>query len=152
MYNSVDTRDAKLSLLTSVIRYASASRQLELLAPYLVGAASWQRDWELSDVEARGLFLLLSQVSAKAGDAAQGQAFLVRYLSTFDKADAATLEEAKEHAREAALGYIRAPNLAQRIALAHLAAVRGAAQSWRRRGGGGALSAAAAAMRIHAAG
>ena len=123
MYNSVDARDAKLSLLDSVIRFASATRQLELLAPYLVGASTWQRDWELTDVEARSLYLLLSQVNTKAGDAQLGQAFLIRYLSTFEKADAATIEEAKAHARDAALGYIRAPNLSQRAALAHLASV-----------------------------
>lgn len=57
------------------------------------------------------------------------QAFLIRYLSTFEAEAAAgslsapALEEAKAHAKEAALGYIRAPALSQRSALAHLAVV-----------------------------
>lgn len=123
MYNNVEGRDAKLALLTAIISYAASTKQLELLAPYLAGAASWQREWELSDGEARALFLLLSQVYSKAGSAQEAQAFLIRYLATFEHAAPAALEEAKEHARDAALGYIRAPALSQRSALAHLAAV-----------------------------
>lgn len=130
VFNAVDERGSKLALLAAAISYASTSKQLDQLAPFLAGAATWQRDWQLTDVEARTLWLLLSDAYGKAGDGHAAQAFLIRYLSTFEaeaaagSLSAAALEEAKAHAKEAALGYIRAPALSQRSALAHLAVVR----------------------------
>lgn len=174
VFNAVDERGSKLALLAAAISYASASKQLDQLAPFLAGASTWQRDWQLTDVEARQLWLLLSDAYGKAGDshAAQVrdercrssddagapscllrrrcntapstplaptrtrtlylQAFLIRYLATFEAEAAAgslstaALEEAKGHAKDAALGYIRAPALSQRSALAHLAVVSSA--------------------------
>lgn len=138
LYNSLEDssfslRAQKLSLIATVISYASNTKQLDQLAPYLASAASWQKEWQLSNAEARGLFLLLSRAYGKAGDGSSAQAFLIRYLQTFEPsvaadgssaaASPASLEEAKEHAKEAAIGYIRAPALSQRSALAHLAAV-----------------------------
>jgi hypothetical protein len=132
LYNSLEDslRSQKLSLISTIISYASNTKQLDQLAPYLAGAAAWQKEWQLSNDEARSLFLLLSRAYGKAGDASSAQVFLIRYLQTFEPSagssgapSPAALEEAKEHAKEAAIGYIRAPALSQRSALAHLAAV-----------------------------
>lgn len=97
VYNAVDARETKLSLLAAVVAYAAASRQLEQLAPFLssIAAPSWQADWGLADAEARRVFLLLSQVYSAAGDAQQGQAYLIRYLATFEAASASALEEVR---------------------------------------------------------
>ncbi len=77
------------------------------------------------------LFLLLARAYGDAGDGAAAQAFLIRYLATFEgpAATPAALAAAAPHARAAALGYIRAPALSQRSSLAHLAAVRLRARS-----------------------
>ena len=125
VYNAVEERGARLALLRAIIAFAAATKQMDQMAPYLsvVSGASWQRDWGLSDAEARALFLQLAQVHGAAGEATVSQAFLIRYLATFEAAGAEALAEAKEHARDAALGYIRAPALSQRSSLAHLAAV-----------------------------
>jgi hypothetical protein len=80
----------------------------------------------LTSSPAQDLFLLLARAYGDAGDSAAAQAFLIRYLATFEGAAAtpAALAAAAPHARAAALGYIRAPALSQRSSLAHLAAVR----------------------------
>lgn len=129
LYNSLsdgEHRREKLALLRSVISFASASRQLELLAPVLASAGSWRSKWRLSDGEARGLYLLLSQVLDRAGDAEQAQVFLIRYLATYESAaaGAAIPDEALELAKAAAIGYVKAPAVSQRSALPQLAAVR----------------------------
>lgn len=119
------SRADKVHAFEVLVRFAAASKQLDLLAPFIAGAASWQRDWQLSTAEARALFLLLTTTYAGVGEATAAQGFRIRYLQTFEGPEVAPAElaGALEHAREAALGYIRAPALSQRAALAHLAAV-----------------------------
>ncbi|RYE82727.1 MAG: hypothetical protein EOO65_05070 [Methanosarcinales archaeon] len=51
------------------------------------------------------------------------QTFLIRYLTTFENEGPELLEESKEVALEAALGFVKAPAISQRSSLPHLAAV-----------------------------
>ena len=126
LYNLVSeatNKAEKLGLLKSIIRFASDTKQLELLAPVFAGAAGWKAKWGLSDVEARAIYLLISSVLEKAGDAEQAQVFLIRYLSTFEADGGAIDDEALGHAKDAAVGYVKAPAVSQRSALPQLAVV-----------------------------
>jgi hypothetical protein len=107
-----------------LLRYAATTKQLELLQPYLAQAGRWAAAWGLSADQLRPLFLQVAEALEKAGEIEESQAFLIRYLSTFEGADAATLAQAREYAKGAAINYVRAPGVSQRSNLPHLAAVR----------------------------
>lgn len=128
LYNALDV-DAntaeKLAVLHSIIPFAAATRQTELLAPLFATGGAWKAKWGLSDAQARALFLLASSALEKSGDADAAQVFLIRYLSTFEKDTAAIDDEALRHAKDAAVGYVKAPAVSQRSALSQLSAVRG---------------------------
>ncbi len=107
-----------------ILRLAADSKQLELLNPFLSNAASWQSRWGISDVDARKLYLLVSEVLGAAGDSDQSQAFLIRYLTTFESGTVADVDEdARTRAKEAAIGYVKAPLLSTRSNLPQLLAV-----------------------------
>lgn len=128
LYNSLSDathKVEKLGLLRSVIRFASDTRQLDALAPLFAGAAGWKAKWGLAEQEARALYLLISVSLEKAGDAEQAQAFLIRYLTTFEGDVGAIDDEALARAKDAAVGYVKAPAVSQRSALPQLAVVRG---------------------------
>lgn len=113
----------KLALLRSIIRFAADTRQTELLASLFSTAGSWTSKWGLTDQQARELFLLSSSALEKAGDAEGAQGFLIRYLGTFENDAGAINDDALGHAKNAALGYVKAPALSQRSALPKLVAV-----------------------------
>ena len=69
LYNILDAPALKLSVLMIIIRSAADAKQLDLLAPFLAGASSWQSQWGMSDSEARKLYLLVSQVLGNIGEA-----------------------------------------------------------------------------------
>jgi hypothetical protein len=127
LFNSLDSAEqagAKLSVFKRVLQAAADTRQLDALAPYLSQAGSWQAKWGLAPAAARPLFLLVSQLLSKAGDSEGGQAFLIRYLATFEADTAAIDDEALAHARDAAVGFVKSPAASQRSALPRLAVVR----------------------------
>eukprot|EP00158_Paraphelidium_tribonemae_P000103 Partr_v1_DN16839_c0_g1_i1_m28286 putative Component of the eukaryotic translation initiation factor 3 (eIF-3) complex, which is involved in protein synthesis and, together with other initiation factors, stimulates binding of mRNA and methionyl-tRNAi to the 40S ribosome (By similarity) len=127
LYNSLSDathKAEKLGLLRSVIRFASDTRQLEALAPLFAGAAGWKAKWGLTEQEARALYLLISVSLEKAGDAEQAQAFLIRYLATYEGDVGAIDDEALARAKDAAVGYVKAPAVSQRSALPQLAVVK----------------------------
>lgn len=126
LYNAVGdtTKPEKLAVLQAVIRFAASTRQTELLAPLFASAGSWQARWGLTDAQARSLFLLASSALEKAGDSEAAQVFLIRFLTTFE-GDAGAIDDAVlQHAKQAAVGFVKAPAVSQRSALAQLSAVR----------------------------
>jgi hypothetical protein len=127
LYNAVDegvARQEKLALFGALVDFAAETKQLEALYPYFATAASWQAKWGVSDAEARRLYLAVSRVLEKAGESEQAQAFRIRYLSTFEGPRAADIDdEALAAARQAAVGFVKAPAVSQRSALPQLAAV-----------------------------
>ena len=127
LFNVVDERVAKaekVALFSHLVSFASDSKQLELLSPYFASAGTWQSKWGISDTEARGLYLAVSRALDKAGDVDGAQVFLIRYLTTFEGAAAADIDDdAKARARDAAVGFIKAPAVSQRSSLPQLAAV-----------------------------
>lgn len=131
LFNAIDegvAKAEKLATFSSLVALASESKQLELLSPYFATAAGWQAKWGISDAETRALYLAVSRALDKAGDSEAAQAFLIRYLTTFEGAGAADIgDEAKARARDAAVGFVKAPAVSQRSALPQLAAVSRAA-------------------------
>ena len=114
----------KVAVFSKLIKFASDTRQLDLLYPYFAHAATWQSKWGISDEQTRRLLLTVSTALEKAGDAEQAQAFLIRYLSTFEGSAASAIDdEALSHAKDAAIGYVKAPAVSQRSALPQFAAV-----------------------------
>lgn len=74
-------------------------------------------------------------VSHCASCSDQSQAFLIRYLTTFERGSVADVDaDARERAKEAAIGYVKAPLLSTRSNLPQLKAVRDSC------GGGGELA------------
>ena len=68
LYNVLDLPQLKLSVLMIIIRAAADAKQLDLLGPFLAGAGSWQAQWGLTDLDARKLYLLISQVLDGIGE------------------------------------------------------------------------------------
>lgn len=137
VYNTVSEvshKDAKLSVLKHLIRFAADARQLELLQPYLAGAAGWTSKWGLTAEQAGALYLLIAQCLEKGGAAEEAQAFLIRYLTTLEGASDAAKAGARTWAKTAALNFVKAPAVSQKSNLARLAAVRARASrtSWER--------------------
>lgn len=131
VYNFVDEvqhKDSKLGVLKALIRYAADHRQLELLQPYLAGAATWPAKWQLSPEQAGALYLLIAQSLEKTGAAEDAQAFLIRYLTTLETASEAAQAGARAWAKTAALNFVMAPAVSQKSNLARLAAVRALAK------------------------
>jgi hypothetical protein len=125
VYNFVADVGLKFQLFTSILRFADESKQFEPLVPYFSAAIAALKQSGVSDAEVRPVFHELSRSLFKIGEAEQAQAFLIRYLATFEsETNPAVVAESREAAREAALGYIRAPAVSQRSALLHLKAVR----------------------------
>lgn len=92
MYNLEASPARKLPLFIGLVRFASATKQLEVVAPYFRHAATWQdRCPGLPLAQIRELYLLIAQALATSGggSGASGsedasQAFLIRYLTTFE--------------------------------------------------------------------
>lgn len=127
VYNVAPHKAAKLETFSRIIGYAGATGQLQQLGGVFTGAANWTTKWGLTDAEARPLFLQSYKALSAAGNAEDAQAFLIRYLMTFEKeehASPAELEASKEHAVAAALGFIRAPAVSQRSNLSHLRVIQ----------------------------
>lgn len=121
--NDAQYKSERLSTLRAIISFATNTKQVDLLASLFATSGSWVSKWGLTEQQARELFLLSSSALEKASDAEGAQGFLIRYLSTFENDAAAIDDEVLQHARDAALGYVKAPALSQRSALAQLAAV-----------------------------
>lgn len=68
LYNVLEEKSLKLSVLMIVIRTAADAKQLDVLGPFLAGAGTWQSRWGMSDVDARRLYLLVSQVLGAVGE------------------------------------------------------------------------------------
>ena len=125
LLSDASNKAEKLVLLSSIIRFASETSQIELLTPVFAGAAGWKAKWGLTDAQARGLYLQIANALGRAGGAytEQAQAFLIRYLTTFENDVSAIDDEALSHAKDAAVRYVNAPAVSQRSALPQLAVV-----------------------------
>ena len=98
-------------------------RLLDLLQPYLAGAASWPAKWDLTPAQAGDLYLLLAQALESSGASEEAQAFLVRYLATLEGASAAVLQDARPWIKLAMLNFVKAAAVSQKTNLPRLAAV-----------------------------
>lgn len=127
MFNILGDVQQKVTLFSQLLAYAAESKQLDVLTPYFPSVASWYSGKLITAQEVRQLYLAISRALTRAGDVESGQAYLIRYLASYEGAEESASpipEEAKEAATEAALGYIRAPAISQRSALPHLRVVR----------------------------
>jgi hypothetical protein len=126
VFNSLSAtsrKSVKLTVLQHLIRYAASARLLDLLQPYLAGAASWPVKWDLTPKEAGDLFLLIAQSFEVSGAPEEAQAFLVRFLSTLEGASEAALTQARPWAKMAMLNFVNAAAIGQKTNLPRLNAV-----------------------------
>jgi len=122
----VAVRALKFEVFSRIVQFAAETKNMDVLAPYLSAANSWQAKWGLSQREAGELFLLVSSSLERAGLAEEAQAFLIRYLQTYETEPAAKRVEARSAAKTAAINFVRAPAVSQCSSLASLAVVSGA--------------------------
>jgi hypothetical protein len=126
LFNKLDNtiyREEKLSLFETIIKFSAASKQLELLYPYLLNAASWKNAWGLSLAQTRHFYLVLSQAFTSVDNRDVAQSFLTRYLATFEGEDVSTCMEAQKAAVDACINFVRSAT-PQSTSLPSLAAVK----------------------------
>ena len=127
MYNTISEekhKEAKLSALKNLIRFAADARLLEFLQSFIASAPTWATKWSLTPEEAGSLYLLFANCMEKCGALEESQGFLIRYLTTLETASEGKLVEARPWAKQAALNFIKAPAVSQRSNLSRLVAVR----------------------------
>jgi hypothetical protein len=85
----------KFHVFARIVSFAAETRQAELLLPYLGTAGSWASAWGVPEAELRGLYLAISKALSSVSAPEAAQAFLIRYLATFEGAEPAELTEAR---------------------------------------------------------
>jgi len=93
----------KEAVFVKTVQFAYDTGQVEAVLPFFPQAAAWHAGGIVTDASARALYLLFSRCCAKVGDGDAAQAYLIRYLTTFEGATPAQLEEVSERVSPAAL-------------------------------------------------
>ncbi|KAI9197321.1 uncharacterized protein BJ171DRAFT_520797 [Polychytrium aggregatum] len=124
LFNTVSTSSTvRYDTYVAIIKVASKNGEVEAVIPQLHLVDAWLAEWGVSLNQTRALYLLISE---KLSDSHPQQSYeqLLKYLATFDNADAAGLKTSKEHAIKAVKKAISIPEVLNFEDLAKLEAIK----------------------------
>eukprot|EP01138_Halocafeteria_seosinensis_P014838 gb/GECG01015148.1/.p1 GENE.gb/GECG01015148.1/~~gb/GECG01015148.1/.p1 ORF type:complete len:338 (+),score=46.89 gb/GECG01015148.1/:1-1014(+) len=129
LYNVLDAETKstpKLKVLKHLIEFAAKNNLIDTLLPYLSDCETWIENLNLHKQQQRELFAFISNTLDDCNRNDEAQAYLIRYLSTFEdpRLDENELLEGRQLARKAAIGYIKAPVISQKSNLPLMRAVQ----------------------------
>ncbi|KAI9100413.1 hypothetical protein DFS34DRAFT_614520 [Phlyctochytrium arcticum] len=108
LYNNLETNSpVRYDIFVAILKVAAQGGELDVVTPHLSSLDSWIAEWGISLNQRRAFYLLLSQKLEEGEFTQQAFDYLLKYLSTFDNADAKALAEAKPHAIRAVKDAIR---------------------------------------------
>ncbi|KAJ3187706.1 hypothetical protein HDU85_006099 [Gaertneriomyces sp. JEL0708] len=113
LYNILESNSAvRYDVYAAIWNVAAKSGDIDILVPQLTSLDTWIAEWGVALNQRRALYLLISQKLEETGEAkSEAYELLLKYLSTFDNADAKALGEAKEHATRAVKEAIKVPSV-----------------------------------------
>ncbi|KAJ3320840.1 hypothetical protein HDU76_000220 [Blyttiomyces sp. JEL0837] len=113
LYNSLPaSSESRYTVFIAIVKFAAITDELYVLAPSLAQLETLCTSWDLGLAEKRELYLLLSQDLSLSLDFKQDALdYLVKYLATFEGADATALKTVKEHAIRAVKEAISTPTV-----------------------------------------
>ena len=125
LFNSLEQFSPfRVTVYLHMLRLASAAKQSSVLVGEFPRIDSWVGSWQMSDQSKAEIYLLMSQASTETNSPILSQYYLLKYLKTFESADAGRLAEALPHAVTAALYTINDPSVHQCDPLLELNAIK----------------------------
>ncbi|KAJ3082698.1 hypothetical protein HK102_001503 [Quaeritorhiza haematococci] len=113
LYNYLEASSlSRYDVYVAILNVAANGDEMDIILPTLPMLDTWIKQWGLGLNQTRQLFLLVSEKLGAAGSfERESYEYLLKYLSTYDNADAAALKTARPHALRAVKEAIRIPEV-----------------------------------------
>jgi len=106
------------------LSFALKTNHAKLLDGQFKHVDTWTKEWKLNTTETADLYLLISEVLRAAAQPAECQTYVMKFLSTLDKADKKAVDSAKPHAYNAVVAALNSNTVYQFDSLLALTAVK----------------------------
>jgi len=99
----------RYAVFLSIVKFAQQSKLVAVIQGYFKSVDEWLKVWNLPEDKQRALLLAIAQALDSDDEVDESQAFLIKYLASFENASDAECAAQKAHAAKGAVGAIRAP-------------------------------------------
>jgi translation initiation factor 3 subunit M len=114
LYNLSDASSVeRCDIFLALLKYAEAAHTVEVVIPLFDKIPERLKQWGASPEQAREIYLTARRILKQANKSVAAHEFLLKFLSTFEKADAATLQNITDHAVEATVEAVKIPAVVQ---------------------------------------
>jgi len=125
LYNMFDNDSiSRYEVFMAILSYAKASNNSEVVLPQFKHIDRWLKIWGANVEQTRKLYGLVYKILEGTNKSVLAYRALIKYLSTFDKAEEEALFSAKEDAVKAAVSAVKLPEIHQCEELLEIPAVR----------------------------
>jgi len=112
LYNLMENECViRYNLFCKLLKYATATRQFELIMPHLKHIQGWFVEWGATLSQEREVYQLLYELLNQEGKAKEAHAHLLKYLNTFESASTSELDGVKALASKALVEVVCLPDV-----------------------------------------
>jgi translation initiation factor 3 subunit M len=112
LYNLMENEVAiRFALFCKLLRYATATKQFDLMVPHLKHIAGWLVEWRADLNQEREIYHLLYELMAQEGKSKEAHTHLLKYLGTFENAPTSELDSVKALACKALVEVVCLPDV-----------------------------------------
>ncbi|KAF8389916.1 hypothetical protein HHK36_024435 [Tetracentron sinense] len=116
LYSLLENPYSRFHVYMRALNLAVNGKVTERIMPSFKKMDSFLKEWNIGTLDQRVLFLTISNILKESKSSAKDSFnFLTKYLETFSVEDAYTMSETKEEAVRAAVEFVKAPDMFQRL-------------------------------------
>jgi len=101
----------RYALFCKLLKYATATRQFELIMPHLKHIQGWLAEWGSDLSQEREVYHLLYELLNQEGKGKEAHTHLLKYLNTFETASTSELDSVKALASKALVEVVCLPDV-----------------------------------------